>query len=106
MPEGAYARLMMAGHERLLEGAADAARAARGGLGGQEPDLALLVSCSGRKLVLEERVEEEVEDVCDVLGARAVLTGLYSYGEIAPQATGAGLELQNQTMVITAFAER
>ena len=106
MPEGAYARLMMAGHERLLEGAADAARAALAGLGAQEPDLALLVSCAGRKLVLEERVEEEVEDVRDVLGARAVLTGLYSYGEIAPQATGAGLELQNQTMVITTFAER
>jgi hypothetical protein len=106
MPEGAYARLMMAGHERLLEGAADAARAALEGLGAQAPELALLVSCSGRKLVLEERVEEEVEDVREVLGSRAVLTGLYSYGELAPQATGAGLELQNQTMVITTFAER
>ena len=106
MPEGAYARLMMAGHERLLEGAADAARAARHGLGAREPDLALLVSCSGRKMVLEERVEEEVEDVRDVLGPRAVLTGLYSYGELAPQPTGAGLELHNQTMVVTTFAER
>lgn len=56
--------------------------------------------------VLEERVEEEVEDVRDVLGGRAVLTARYSCGEIAPHATGAGLELQKQTMVATTFAER
>jgi hypothetical protein len=106
MPEGAYARLMMASHERLIEGAAGSARAALGGLGAQEPDLALLVSCAGRKLVLEERVEEEIESVRETLGTRPVLAGFYSYGEITPLATGTGLELQNQTMVITTFAER
>jgi hypothetical protein len=106
MPEGAYARLMMAGHERLLEGAAGAARAARAGSGAPEPDLALLVSCAGRKIVLGERVEEEIEDVREVLGARPALAGFYSYGEIAPLDTGTGLELQNQTMVITTLAER
>lgn len=106
MPEGAYARLMMASPERLLEGAAGSARAAREGLGAQEPDFALLVSCAGRKLVLEERVEEEVEDVRDVLGTHPVLAGFYSYGEIASLTTGVGLELQNQTLVITTFAER
>jgi len=106
VPEGAYARLMMASHERLLEGAAGAALAALEGLGTQEPDLALLVSCTGRKWVLEKRVEEEVEAVRETLGTHPALAGFYSYGEIAPLATGAGLELQNQTMVVTTFAER
>jgi len=106
MPEGAYARLMMASHERLIEGAAGSARAALEGLGGREPELALLVSCAGRKLVLEDRVEEEVEDVRETLGTRAALAGMYSYGEIAPLGPGAGLVLQNQTMVVTTFAER
>jgi hypothetical protein len=106
MPEGAYARLMMASPERLLEGAAGAALAAREGLGAQEPDLALLVSCIGRKWVLDKRVEEEVEVVRETLGTRPVLAGFYSYGEIAPMATGAGIELQNQTMVVTTIAER
>jgi hypothetical protein len=108
MPEGAYARLMMASPERLLEGAAGAARAALEGLGAQEPDLALalLVSCTGRRWVLDGRVEEEIEDVRETLGTRPVLTGFYSYGEIAPLATGVGLELQNQTLAITTFAER
>jgi hypothetical protein len=106
MPEGAYARLMMASPERLLEGAAGAARAALEGLGAQEPGLALLVSCTGRKLVLEKRVEEEVEAVRETLGTHAALAGFYSYGEIAPLAAGVGLELQNQTMVVTTIAER
>ena len=106
MPEGAYARLMMVSQERLLEGAADAARAALEGLGALSPELALLVSCAGRKLVLGERVEDEAEDVRELLGPRPALTGFYSYGEIAPLATGCGLELQNQTMVVTTFAER
>ena len=106
MPEGAYARLMMASPERLLEGASGAAREALEGLGAQEPDLALLVSCTGRKWVLGDRVEDEVEDVREVLGPRPALAGFYSYGEIAPLATGVGLELQNQTLVVTTFAER
>ncbi len=106
MPEGAYARLMMASHERLIEGATGAARSALEGLGAQPPDLALLISCTGRKLVLEDRVEEEVEDVRGTLGTQASLAGFYSYGEIAPLASGVGLELQNQTMVVTTFAER
>jgi hypothetical protein len=105
LPEGAYARLMMASPERLHEGAVGSARAALQGLGAQPPELALLVSCAGRKLVLEERVEEEVEDVREELGTRPALAGFYSYGEIAPLATGCGLELQNQTMVVTTFAE-
>ena len=106
MPEGAYARLMMASSERLLEGAVDAARAALEGFDACEPDLALLVSCTGRKWVLEKRVEEEVEEVRETLGAHPAIAGFYSYGEIAPLATGVGLELQNQTLVVTTFAER
>ena len=106
VPEGAYARLMMAGHERLLEGACGAAREALAGLGAQPPELALLGSCAGRKMVLGERVEDEIEDVREALGARPVLAGFYSYGEIAPLATGAGLEMQNQTLAVTTFAER
>jgi hypothetical protein len=66
----------------------------------------MLVSCTGRKLVFEKRVEEEIETVRETLGTHPALAGFYSYGEIAPLAAGVGLELQNQTMVVTTFAER
>ncbi|MFA7241040.1 MAG: FIST N-terminal domain-containing protein [Sulfuricellaceae bacterium] len=106
MPEGGYARLMKANFDRLVDGAAGAARAGYEMLGSVEPELALLVSCVGRKLVLKQRVEEEVESVREVLGEHTVLTGFYSYGEICPHDVLTGCELHNQTMTITTFSER
>jgi hypothetical protein len=105
VPEGAYVRLMKANFDRLIDGAVGAAESSCQALGTASPNLAILISCIGRKLVLKQRVEEEVEGVRDILGAQAVLTGFYSYGEIAPFATGAKCELHNQTMTITTFSE-
>jgi hypothetical protein len=105
MPEGTYARLMKANFDRLIDGAAEAARAGLKRLGSFTPEVAVLISCVGRKLVLKQRVEEEVESVREVLGPRPVLTGFYSYGEICPQGTVTQCELHNQTMTITTFAE-
>ncbi|MFO0984058.1 MAG: FIST N-terminal domain-containing protein [Planctomycetota bacterium] len=106
VPQGALARLMRANFDRLIDGAVGAAQASQTGAGAADPDLAILISCVGRKLVLKQRVEEEVEGVRQVLGARPVLTGFYSYGEISPFVPNARCELHNQTMTITTLAER
>ena len=106
MPAGAYARLMKANFDRLIDGAAGAARVSQQALGSSSADLALLISCVGRKMVLQQRIEEEVEGVRDVVGERTVLTGFYSYGEISPFTPSARCELHNQTMTITTFSER
>jgi len=103
--EGSYARLMKANFDRLIDGAADAARTCKSTLGSIHPQLVVMISCVGRKLILQQRIEEEVEGVQDILGREAVYTGFYSYGEIAPASIGAQCELHNQTMTITAFAE-
>lgn len=109
LPAGSYARFMKANFDRLIDGAVGAARTSHEAVGtsspGFSPDLALLVSCVGRKLVLGQRVEEEVEGVREVLGARTVLAGFYSYGEISPFTPTARCELHNQTMTITTLAE-
>lgn len=105
VPEGAYARLMKANFDRLMDGAMEAARASQSAIRGSEPELAILISCVGRKLILKQRVEEEVEGVRAVLGPRPVLTGFYSYGEISPFTPNARCELHNQTMTITTLAE-
>ncbi len=104
VPEGAYARLMKANFDRLIDGAVEAAKTSLTILGGP-PDLAILISCVGRKLILRQRVEEELEGIQDVFGQQTVLAGFYSYGEISPAAPGAVCELHNQTMTITAFSE-
>lgn len=105
VPEGAYARFMKANFERLIDGANGAAVRSREGLGGHSPELAILISCVGRKLVLKQRTEEEVEAVRDALGGCPVLTGFYSYGEISPFISGAPSALHNQTMTITTLTE-
>lgn len=105
IPEGTYARLMKANFDRLIDGAIGAARTSSQAIGSVSADLAILISCVGRKLVLKQRIEEEVEGVRDVLGERPFLTGFYSYGEISPSTPGAKCELHNQTMTITTFSE-
>jgi hypothetical protein len=105
VPEGSYARLMKANFDRLIEGAAGAAETSRDALGEAVPELALLISCVGRKLVLGQRIEEEVEGVRQVLGPHPVLSGFYSYGEISPFTPAACCELHNQTMTITTLRE-
>jgi hypothetical protein len=106
MPEGAYARFMKANFDRLIEGAQGAARASAGTIAGTRPDLAILISCVGRKLILKQRVEEEIDAAREVLGESTVLAGFYSYGEISPAGTVARCELHNQTMTITTISER
>jgi hypothetical protein len=105
VPKGAYARLMKANFDRLIDGSIGAAKTSFGALGSSFPELAVLISCVGRKLVLKQRIEEEVEGVRQVMGARCALTGFYSYGEISPFTPSARCELHNQTMTITTFSE-
>ena len=105
MPEGAYAQLMKANFDRLIDGAVGAAKICRKSVGSGTPDLAILISCVGRKMVLKQRVEEEVEGVRDVLGTKTIIAGFYSYGEISPFGPGDKCELHNQTMTVTAFLE-
>lgn len=106
IPQGAFARLMKANFDRLIDGASRAAEDSFSQVGFANPELAILISCVGRKLVLGQRTEEEVEAVREVLGTETVMTGFYSYGEISPFIDSPRCELHNQTMTITAFSER
>ncbi len=106
VPQGEYGQLMRANMDRLVDGAHDAGLASRQPGDATGESLALLVSCVGRKLVLSQRIEEELEAVQDALGSGATLCGFYSYGEIAPFGTSTKCELHNQTMTVTTLRER
>ena len=105
VPQGFLAKLMKANFNRLVDGAMGAAQAGMRAMENAESELALLISCVGRKMILKQRIEEEVEGVREILGPQAALTGFYSYGEISPFTPGAKCELHNQTMTITTFSE-
>ncbi|MDO5970941.1 FIST N-terminal domain-containing protein [Flavivirga aquimarina] len=104
IPKGAYVRLMKANIDRLIDGAADSAIGANKEQE-KNTELAILISCVGRRLVLKQLVEEEVEAVREVIGEKPSITGFYSYGEIAPFGEFSPCELHNQTMTITTLSE-
>lgn len=105
MPEGAYARLMKANIDSLVEGASNAALNSISG-NNSSTELSILISCVGRKLVLNQRIEEEVEVIRFVSGNNTAITGFYSYGEISPSTGSLNCELHNQTMTITTLSEQ
>lgn len=104
---GGYLKLMHASSEKLITGAeAAAALALKSKHSPASTSLAILVSCIGRKLVMGDRVDEEVEAVADTLGQTATITGFYSNGEIAGTEFMGECKLHNQTMTITWITEQ
>lgn len=104
VPEGYTARLMKPDNDVLIEGAGKAAEMIDQANG--QTALALVVSCLGRKVVMSQLIDEELEEVQSILGENVQLSGYYSYGEIAPAARdGLSCELHNQTMTLTVIYE-
>ena len=105
IPENSQIRLMKANFDRLIDAAAVAALNSIETTHQCEPKLVLMISCVGRKLILDHRIEEEVEAVQEAFGKDVALAGFYSYGEISPLKQGAECHLHNQTMTITSIGE-
>lgn len=70
-----------------------------------KPTLALLNSCKGRKLILGVLIKEDIEAIAKVLGSKAVLSGIYSYGKICPTNGLSKYQLHDQKMRIITFSE-
>lgn len=102
IPQGSTAQLMRANLDGLIDSAQDAAELAAPDTDG--PVLAVAISCVGRRLLLGERTEDELEATAAGLSSTTRMVGFYSYGEISPLAAGT-CDLHNQTMTITTFAE-
>jgi hypothetical protein len=105
IPQGEQVQFMMANFDRLVDGASAAAENAADFDKGVDPQLVLMISCVGRKIVLDQRIEEEVDAVRSVYGKSPAYTGFYSNGEISPARKFSACSLHNQTMTITTYAE-
>ncbi len=104
IPEGVFAQLMQADFDRLIQGAAEAALTTQDAMWDSQPLLAIAISCVGRRLVLGQHTEEELEATLEILPRQARQIGFYSYGEISPLVDGS-CELHNQTMTLTTICE-
>ena len=105
VPEGRRVRLMRASLDRLIDASGAAAQSSLAPLAHGSAEFVLLISCIGRKLLLQRRVEEEIRSARRVFGPAATFAGFYSYGELSPLTPSARCELHNQTMTITALSE-
>ena len=104
VPEGSQVQLMMTSADHIIDGANQAAKLSLQGRK-KHPEIAILISCVGRKMLMDQRTEEELEEVSEILGDDVAMCGFYSYGEIAPLGKDVEAELHNQTMTITLISE-
>ncbi|MFZ2855766.1 MAG: FIST N-terminal domain-containing protein [Rhodocyclaceae bacterium] len=105
MPQGSFCRLMKTDVDSLIDGSGMAATTAKFTGPGTNPSLCLVVSCVGRRLVLGQLTEEELEIVHQHIGPGVAITGFYSYGELAPFSNVVRCQLHNQTMTLTTLSE-
>lgn len=104
VPEGYIARLMKPEIDILIDGA----KSITDHFNNRNTDtaLALVVSCVGRRIVMKQLAEEELEVIADTLGENVHIIGFYSYGEIAPFHDDLlQCQLHNQTLTLTSIYE-
>lgn len=101
-PQGELCRLMKTNMDALIENAGMAARESFEPTQGEF--LTLLVSCVGRRLVLGQLCEEELEIIRESLGDNAIMCGFYSYGELSASGESR-CSLHNQTMTLVSIYE-
>lgn len=104
VPQGHLCKLMRTNLDSLIDSAGLAAEAALPA-DRQTQGLCLVVSCVGRRLVMGQLTEEELEIVQSKLGDSTAITGFYSYGELAPFSDVLLCQLHNQTMTLTTLYE-
>lgn len=103
-PENAKVQLLMASVDAIIYGAQFATELAMKNRE-KKAEIAILVSCFGRKLVMNERAREESEYIKETLGGPTIMTGFYSYGQIAPFDKNGETNFHNQTMAVTLISE-
>lgn len=105
MEDGQLVCLMHGNTEDLVDAAEDAASQASEGIKNLPSFATICVSCVGRKILMGDDTEEELDAVREVILKNAT-AGFYSYGEIALADDTGRAELHNQTMTITCIGER
>lgn len=104
VPINSKVRFMKANLDKITEAASSAAMNSLI-KDKSSPDFALLISCVGRKLILGERISDEIKAIAEKYNQNTPMAGFYSYGEISPFNDGGACQLHNQTMTITSFYE-
>ena len=104
VPQNSYVRLMKTNVNRVIDGAGKSAEILKDA-DSFEPELVVLVSCVGRKIVLKQLTQDEVDAVVENFEPSVHFTGFYSNGEISKMKFVESCKLHNQSMTLTIFSE-
>lgn len=105
VPQGSMVRLMKANVNNLVKAADTAAKEVLESSNEAAPDLALVIGCIGRKMIMGHFGEEETEAIASNFNEQTKIIGFLSYGEIAPTHPNTVCRLHNQSIIITTFRE-
>jgi hypothetical protein len=105
IPEGWTAEVMQASSDDLIEAASSAALETLSS-DDKAPDVSILVSCIGRRLVLGDKSVAEVNAVDKSYGQQTAMTGFYSYGEFSKTVENDSAHLFNQSLALFTITER
>ena len=106
IPTGSSAQLMYATFDNLIDGAEQAASMIQLDVDADQEVLAIAISCVGRRMVMEEEPNAELEATLDFLPQQTKQVGFYSYGELSPFVKNGNCDLHNQTMTLTTIYEQ
>eukprot|EP01156_Anaeramoeba_ignava_P007704 Anaeramoba_ignava/a353322_86.p1 GENE.a353322_86~~a353322_86.p1 ORF type:complete len:377 (-),score=39.67 a353322_86:183-1313(-) len=104
IPNGSEVMFMKATFDELVQGAKEVGDKLQRFDYKNKNATCIVVSCIGRKLIMGQKIEEELEAIKDILDDKINLIGYYSYGEISPLNDGT-CDLHNQTVTLTLFWE-
>ena len=102
--EGSFVRLMKTNVNRVIDGAGKSADILKEN-SKTNPELVILISCVGRKIVLKQLSQDEIEAVTDNFTNEVSFAGYYSNGEISKSKFIDDCKLHNQSMTLTSFSE-
>ena len=105
IPENTKVQLMHSNVTKLVNAAKDALDNCTLDFSSGASTFALIISCIGRRLIMGQKTEDEIEIIRDRLPIQTEISGFYSYGEFAPTNNRQN-DLHNQTMTLIIFQEK
>jgi len=100
VPTGSTVRIALASPDEILRGAGLALSRALSAFPGGAPEVALVVSCTVRNILLGTRAGAELEELSRGLDGSVPVGGFYSFGEIAPAGPGGPPRFHNDTLAV------
>jgi hypothetical protein len=105
VPEGSFVRLMKTNVNRIIGGAEKSSEIIKD-VFVNNPKLVFMISCVGRKMVLKQLTQDEIDAVTESFNDDVIFTGFYSYGELSKLKGNHSCALHNQTMTVTGISEK